>query len=190
MNLEKAKLINGYILDPELEWLASTARKSTAILELGAFLGKSTRVLCDNTKGTVCSIDLWEQTEGGLIATFPEVYKEFIDNLRDHLIAQKLSFYKATTDYAISLLKNEGRKFDFIFIDADHRYDAVWADLNHWWPKVKNGGICAGHDYWEDSIAKNLDIEFQGVDNAVQDFFVRDLKLSVETSDISWIVYK
>jgi len=150
MNLEKAKLINGYILDPELEWLASTARKSTAILELGAFLGKSTRVLCDNTKGTVCSIDLWEQTEGGLIATFPEVYKEFIDNLRDHLIAQKLSFYKATTDYAISLLKNEGRKFDFIFIDADHRYEQVKKDILGSMELLSQGGIISGHDYnWE-----------------------------------------
>jgi len=150
MNLEKAKLINGYILDPELEWLASTARKSTAILELGALLGKSTRVLCDNTKGTVCSIDLWEQTEGGLIATFPEVYKEFIDNLRDHLIAQKLSFYKATTDYAISLLKNEGRKFDFIFIDADHRYEQVKKDILGSMELLSQGGIISGHDYnWE-----------------------------------------
>lgn len=150
MNLEKAKLINGYILDPELEWLASTARKSTAILELGAFLGKSTRVLCDNTKGTVCSIDLWEQTEGGLIATFPEVYKEFIDNLRDHLIAQKLSFYKATTDYALSLLKNEGRKFDFIFIDADHRYEQVKKDILGSMELLSQGGIISGHDYnWE-----------------------------------------
>ena len=150
MNLEKAKLINGYILDPELEWLASTAEKSISILELGAFLGKSTRVLCDNTKGTVCSIDLWEQTEGGLIATFPEVYKEFIDNLRDHLIAQKLSFYKATTDYALSLLKNEGRKFDFIFIDADHRYEQVKKDILGSMELLSQGGIISGHDYnWE-----------------------------------------
>ena len=36
---------------------------------------------------------------------------------------------------------------DFVFIDADHRYEAVARDLNHWWPKVRRGGIFCGHDY-------------------------------------------
>lgn len=37
---------------------------------------------------------------------------------------------------------------DWIYIDANHTRDAFLADLNAWWPKVKNnGGIVAGHDY-------------------------------------------
>jgi hypothetical protein len=37
--------------------------------------------------------------------------------------------------------------FDWIYIDADHHYEAVKADLNSWYPKLKNNGIIAGHDY-------------------------------------------
>jgi hypothetical protein len=37
--------------------------------------------------------------------------------------------------------------FSFAFIDGDHRENAVMADLEAWWPKVKAGGIFAGHDY-------------------------------------------
>jgi hypothetical protein len=38
---------------------------------------------------------------------------------------------------------------DFVFIDADHEAAAVYADLCAWFPKIKPGGILAGHDYDE-----------------------------------------
>lgn len=34
-----------------------------------------------------------------------------------------------------------------VYIDADHSYEAVKADLNAWFPKVKTGGLIVGHDY-------------------------------------------
>jgi len=34
-----------------------------------------------------------------------------------------------------------------IYLDANHSTDAVRADLNAWWPKLKPGGTMAGHDY-------------------------------------------
>lgn len=35
---------------------------------------------------------------------------------------------------------------DLVFLDADHSYKGVKADLAAWRPKVKPGGILAGHD--------------------------------------------
>jgi predicted O-methyltransferase YrrM len=35
---------------------------------------------------------------------------------------------------------------DFVFIDADHSYEAVLRDIDAWWPKVRPGGMLAGHD--------------------------------------------
>lgn len=37
--------------------------------------------------------------------------------------------------------------FDFVYIDSDHRYEAVKKDLNDWLPKLKENGIIALHDY-------------------------------------------
>ena len=34
-----------------------------------------------------------------------------------------------------------------MYIDARHDYESVKEDLEHWLPKVKLGGIVAGHDY-------------------------------------------
>lgn len=36
---------------------------------------------------------------------------------------------------------------DFAFIDADHSEDSVSRDIAAWLPKVRPGGILAGHDY-------------------------------------------
>lgn len=36
---------------------------------------------------------------------------------------------------------------DFAFIDANHLYENVCADLRAWWPKIRRGGVLAGHDY-------------------------------------------
>jgi hypothetical protein len=56
---------------------------------------------------------------------------------------------------------------DFAYIDARHDYESVLEDLEAWFPKVKPGGILAGHDY--------VDIDFGrtdfGVKSAVDDFF-------------------
>ena len=52
---------------------------------------------------------------------------------------------------------------DFVFIDADHRYPGVRADIAAWYPKVRSGGILAGDDY-------DLDT-YPGVVAAVEDAF-------------------
>lgn len=48
----------------------------------------------------------------------------------------------------------------FVFIDGDHRYEAVLADLRAWWPKVESGGVLVGDDHiWP------------GVERAAKEFF-------------------
>jgi hypothetical protein len=55
------------------------------------------------------------------------------------------------------------KTIDFIFIDANHDYDNVKKDIEAWFPKVKIGGVIAGHDYTK---------HWPGVVKAVNDFFV------------------
>lgn len=57
---------------------------------------------------------------------------------------------------------------DLVFIDGDHSYKGVRADIDAWLPKVRKGGFIAGHDY--DNTAKYGDM-FKGVDRAVHENF-------------------
>ena len=42
----------------------------------------------------------------------------------------------------------EDESLDFVYIDADHRFDYVMEDIITWSRKVKIGGIISGHDYY------------------------------------------
>ncbi len=57
---------------------------------------------------------------------------------------------------------------DFVYIDARHDYAGVMEDLVAWYPKLKDGGILAGHDYIPDQI-KPVEGDF-GVQKAVLEF--------------------
>ena len=44
--------------------------------------------------------------------------------------------------------------FDFIYIDASHKYEDIKNDILVWMPKLKVGGLIAGHDYNWLGVAK------------------------------------
>lgn len=40
-------------------------------------------------------------------------------------------------------------EFDFVYVDALHDYKGALRDISIWWPKLRPGGIMAGHDYMD-----------------------------------------
>jgi len=67
---------------------------------------------------------------------------------------------------ALALFDND--YFDFVYLDGDHREDAVRLDLDVWFEKLKPGGIIAGHDII--SGAAGEDDWGIGIRKAVGDF--------------------
>ena len=63
--------------------------------------------------------------------------------------------------------KFEDNKLDFVYLDANHKYENVKEDLELWYPKVKVGGVFAGHDYFDDGIYRD---GVFGVKSAVDEF--------------------
>jgi predicted O-methyltransferase YrrM len=116
-------------------------------------------------------------------ANFDEIYagimQRFVYNTRAHVIRS------ASVDFATRL---PGWAFDAVYIDANHSEAASAADIEAWWPLVRQGGVLAGHDYL--SGEKN-GVTF-GVKNAVDKFAVEnDLKVFTTTEDYpSWLVIK
>ena len=50
-----------------------------------------------------------------------------------------------STDYVSSI--HDGG-LDFVYIDGNHDFDFVMTDLIQWAPKVREGGVVSGHDYY------------------------------------------
>ena len=51
---------------------------------------------------------------------------------------------------------------DFIYLDANHSYKHVRQDLILWFPKLKSGGVFAGHDYFNAIADEKLEPYFFG----------------------------
>lgn len=86
--------------------------------------------------------------------------------------------------------------FDFIYIDADHSYEAVKTDLEVWWPKIKKGGVFSGDDFIPEDgdiwLVNNNDGSSQyagkfGVRKAVTEFSNKHrLKIYSTTEEPYW----
>lgn len=60
----------------------------------------------------------------------------------NHIFFKKLSLDKE------GLLDHiDDKSYDFIYLDGDHSYEGVKAELPLFWGKIRPGGVLAGHDY-------------------------------------------
>lgn len=133
--------------------LAADVPDGLPIVEVGSWLGKSASYLArelrlrGKTNKLYC-VDTWEGAED-LAETVQamggrdEVFGQFLRNTAEHrgtIVPLRYSSYEAAGFFMPNSVAA-------IFIDADHTYDAVLADLKAWYPKLRPGGLIMGHDY-------------------------------------------
>jgi len=71
------------------------------------------------------------------------IYQIFLQNTS--VFKDKLKHIRKSSINAVNEFENSS--LDFVFLDGDHSYDSVTTDISIWLPKIKPGGILAGHDY-------------------------------------------
>lgn len=146
-NIENALKIDGWIWPDELEWLAQQAETRNLIVEIGSWMGRSTRALADNCPGKVLAVDTWkgsdEQQHRDLLKDKPEdwLLMEFMKNMTGVNVYP----YVLTSLAAAETFKDE--LFDMVFIDAGHDYADIKADILAWGALLAPGGLLCGHDY-------------------------------------------
>ena len=163
-------------------------------VEVGTQGGGYSEVLLKQwISGTIYSVDRWQYVDGYIdVANFPQeehdkIYEEAKNTLSkygDRSIIMKMDSVEASGKF-------EDGSLDFVYIDADHSYNECLADLKAWYPKLRNGGLIAGHAF--------LDGEFPtaifGVESALRDFFKEDFNKivriphDIEGTD-SWAIIK
>jgi cephalosporin hydroxylase len=163
--------------------------------EIGVFRGGfSEHILTHWTGKKLYSIDSWTH-QGKRLDKSDATEKEQLENKR--ICEERLKEFKHRSsiihDFSVlAATRFESGKqanLDFVYIDAAHDYRSVWADLEAWYPRIKVGGMLAGHDYKNSFVRKNL-VE---VKRAVDDFFrIYGLMVNSTTDDNlpSWYVIK
>lgn len=170
IDLTRALVIPGWMHEANLRWFAQQAQTHLRIVEVGAWLGRTTRALADHAPGVVYTVDHWQGTalgddpvDVGLAqAGAGRVKTDFFINVSDHLDSEKLQLLEmASCEAACHLLASLGpQSFDMLVLDASHDVASVRADLAAWMPLLASGGLACGDDYG-----------FPGVHQAVNEAF-------------------
>lgn len=142
------------------EWLYDRmighARDGATFVEVGCWLGKSTaycaRRIRDGARSILLyAVDTWEGSpnEPAMLEAVRgaggSVFELFRQNMEAAGVFETIHPLKMPSVAAAELFGDA--TLDFVFIDADHCVEAVQADIASWRPKIKGGGMLAGHDW-------------------------------------------
>jgi hypothetical protein len=153
------------------------SKRNLKVVEVGSWLGDSAKAMVDTGVCRVLCVDHWRGNKGDHTGINAKVindsdtplYKRFCQNV-GHRLGDTIEVYRGCSLDAAKDLKKPThhilKKFmnpDMVFIDAEHTYEAVKADILAWLPLVASDGIMIGHDYKTGM--------FPGLDQVVEEIF-------------------
>ena len=130
--------------------VSSVAGKGATFVEVGSWKGHSASIIgkvVRETGGHLYCVDHWKGNEGTwniAESQNKDIYKIFEHNLKalglwDYITPMPMDSLTASQKFPDGSI-------DFLFLDADHRYQQFKEDLEAWYPNLKVGGVICGHD--------------------------------------------
>lgn len=152
----------GNTVDGLIDLCEKYLKPTDKCVEVGSFSGVSSRVIALHC-GELHCVDPWswpavaqaEQMFDSMLVNYPNINKV------------KMSSVEGAAQF-------DDKSLDFVYIDADHTYNAVVQDIEAWKAKVKIGGYIAGHDSYMDEVLQ-----------AVKDCLGEPMEIFADTS---WII--
>lgn len=131
----------------------NTLQDGETMVEVGSWKGRSVSFLAVEILNSgklihVHAVDTWEGAPNHphhtrdphiIRGTLYDLFLANIKHLRHVITPVKKPSLTACLQY-------EPKSLGAVFLDADHSYESVKAEIEAWLPKVKTGGIFAGHD--------------------------------------------
>jgi len=136
------KGIEGYFTWPTLyKDMINKFSSGSCFVEIGVFQGRSLGFLIEESIKAdkdikIIGVDFFEGMSKGLL----EKVNKNLESVKGKYTLIVNSSIEASKLF-------EDRSIDFVFIDAGHEYNDIKLDIINWLPKVKQGGVLAGHDY-------------------------------------------
>lgn len=118
-------------------------------VEVGSYKGLYANQILKHWTGKLFLVDIWRPMDNSIYNdssnqfNYEEIISECCHNIRNH--EDRCFMIRSNSENAATLF--EDGSLDFVYIDANHKYEYVKQDISLWYPKVRKGGILAGHDY-------------------------------------------
>lgn len=161
----------------QLEELLGRDARYGVVIELGSWLGQSTRWWASRTE-LVIAIDHWRGSEENRHdPRLGQLYEQFLSNCYD--LRRRILPVRMPTDRAARLAFP---KADIVFVDADHAQSAVHRDLKLYEPHLRSGGMICGDDWmWSDETGAH------SVQNAVTTFSRERPETEIRVAGNIWL---
>jgi predicted O-methyltransferase YrrM len=145
------KNINGWFDFENLYSFIVDIFQKGKFVEIGSWMGKSSSYMAveianSNKNIQFYCVDTWEgsvEHKNNELIIQDKLYDTFLKNI--HPVKKYINPIKKSSELASADFEDES--LDFIFIDAGHSYEDVKNDLKKWYPKLKQNGFIAGHDF-------------------------------------------
>ncbi len=146
--------------------------------EIGVRYGDYSFTLCDvNPDLKLLCIDPWKAYFNISDVTAQRNYEKATERLKNH----NATLMRMSSKEASRIIKDGS--LDFVYIDGLHDFNSALEDLTLWTPKVRYGGIVAGHDY-KDPLPGCKYQEVPGVKKAVNFFFPKnEVRLTIKSKE-------
>jgi hypothetical protein len=128
-------------------------------VEIGVFKGQFSKHILENWDGKLYLIDPWRGVENYIDSSnhlnHPTAYLDAMKSIEG--FEDRAIMIRCLSTQAVELFEDES--LDFVYIDGNHAYDYVKEDMELWFPKLKKGGLFAGHDYLKMDWTYNPEID-------------------------------
>jgi len=160
------------------------------IAEIGVYKGENFRRMVAHRPKIAVGVDIWK--EEGIPgqndsdhsqSELDAMYRNLCYKYREH---PNIKFLRDYTVEAASIFPDG--YLDFVYIDANHTYEGAKADVEAWFPKVREGGFVVGDDYW-DRYSPKRHVRF-GVVRAVNEFAANNGLTVYPISLHGWCILK
>jgi hypothetical protein len=168
--VELSKKQKRQLKDQNRKRILDSVTKGGVCVEIGVWRGKFSRQILDTVNPLhLALIDPWEHFDDGdktdafagrtQKQRFEDIYNDVCQQFINEVESGQVSIMRELSDTAIKQF--EDQTIDFAYIDGDHSYEGVCADLAALFPKMRDEGIIAFDDYhrfgwWGDGVLRAI----------------------------------
>jgi len=137
----------GYYVNSQYVSMLFSSNNIVNAIEIGSDYGLSTRHIASllPTGGKLYAIDTWDFTnESGY---HNQRYVPFLSNVIHAGLTDKIIPIKKASQEVIEIFKLFRSSFDMIYVDGDHATEAVFRDLELYYPLLSSHGVMCGDDW-------------------------------------------
>ena len=174
----------------EQKYTLKYINKGDICAEVGVWKGRLSREILKHKPAKLHLIDAWKTQD--VIERCYNIEQEELNKIYEKVSNKfsKLSNVKIHRNFSTDVNFSK-EYFDWVYIDADHSYDAVKKDLEFYYPLVKRGGYLCGDDYglWYNKPKTGRGSDGGGGPKPAVDEFVKTHNLEIKIYKQQYIIF-